>query len=267
MQVDVVDWSSRKAFSAPMSMATASTSSLSTVVVSPIPIDFNILSYHGPIKSFKDKMQEPKCIPAKTEPLRVPAVGFYILSLFEQFFHVLRKQQVISSAWCKLTLQFIHYILVLFSSPRFEARGTWRKYRKMNRRMIWFLFVFQVHFPDDAHLVIVIEFDDDTESKETRTCYWEIFARDRARFKDRIEQASTILNPILEKAHRDQIYAKFHSSGVESESATSAIPFPSSSTHEIDEPHELNGGSESCISSSTGKKSRRKRRKCRSQRK
>lgn len=55
--------------------------------------------------------------------------------------------------------------------------------------------------------MIVVEFEDDIESKESRLCYWEIFARDRARFKDRIKQIEPILSSVLDKSHRERVYA------------------------------------------------------------
>jgi hypothetical protein len=69
----------------------------------------------------------------------------------------------------------------------------------------------QVHFPDDdGDLVKVVEFDDDVESQKMRECYWEIFARDRARFRDRIQQSEEILNAILEPKHREKVYQEWN---------------------------------------------------------
>jgi len=47
--------------------------------------------------------------------------------------------------------------------------------------------------------VTVYEFVDDT--KEGRLKYWEYFALDRIRFKDRISTCSVILDPILIKKY------------------------------------------------------------------
>jgi hypothetical protein len=74
------------------------------------------------------------------------------------------------------------------------------------RNSIACLFSLQVHFADDAHLVKVVEFEDDLESQEMRECYWEVFARDRARFRDRIQQAAEILNPVLDPSHRKKVF-------------------------------------------------------------
>lgn len=50
-----------------------------------------------------------------------------------------------------------------------------------------------------------MEFEDDAESQDMRECYWEIFARDRARFKDRIQQTEEVINRVLSPAHREKI--------------------------------------------------------------
>jgi hypothetical protein len=63
----------------------------------------------------------------------------------------------------------------------------------------------KVHFDED-HLVKVIEFPDDEESEEMRKCYWEVFARDRCRFKDRINQAEDSLKLVLLSEHRQKVY-------------------------------------------------------------
>jgi len=127
-----------------------------------------------------------------------------------------------------------------------------------------------VHFPDDDDLVLVFEFDDDLESKEIRSCYWEIFARDRARFKDIIEQASVILNPILEPSHRAKVYSRLQQSLPDEDKADGgSIPVGVNSVPG-DKNDLIGGGSgDSCSSGSTnGKKSRRKRRrKCQKRRK
>jgi len=47
--------------------------------------------------------------------------------------------------------------------------------------------------------VIVHEFEDDVAAKEGRCKYWEYFAIDRLRFKDRITTCAISLNPFLEK--------------------------------------------------------------------
>jgi len=68
----------------------------------------------------------------------------------------------------------------------------------------------QVHFPDDDdELVKVVEFDDDVESQKGRECYWEIFARDRARFKDRIQQSEELLNAVLNPSHREKVFQEW----------------------------------------------------------
>jgi len=63
----------------------------------------------------------------------------------------------------------------------------------------------KVHFDED-HLVEVIEFPDDEESKEMRKPYWDVFARDRCRFKDRINQAEDSLKLVLLSEHRQKVY-------------------------------------------------------------
>jgi len=63
----------------------------------------------------------------------------------------------------------------------------------------------KVHFSED-HLVQVIEFPDDEESEDMRKCYWEVFAVDRCRFKDRICQTENCLKSVLLPDHRQRIY-------------------------------------------------------------
>jgi len=63
----------------------------------------------------------------------------------------------------------------------------------------------KVHFNED-NLVEVIEFPDDEESEEMRKCYWEVFARDRSRFKDRIDRAESNLKLVLLSDHRQKVY-------------------------------------------------------------
>jgi len=63
----------------------------------------------------------------------------------------------------------------------------------------------KVHFDED-HLAVVTEFPDDEESVNMRKCYWEIFAIDRCRFKDRIQEAEATLKLILLPDHRQRIY-------------------------------------------------------------
>jgi len=75
-----------------------------------------------------------------------------------------------------------------------------------NTTTVYVIYYLQVSFAENEKLVNIVEFDDDLDSKKTRECYWEIFARDRARFKDRVEQAAAVLNPILESEHRDRVY-------------------------------------------------------------
>ena len=63
----------------------------------------------------------------------------------------------------------------------------------------------RVHFNEDK-LVEIILIPGDTESVSVRKCYWEVFARDRARFKDRINLLEHKLSTILEPEHRERIY-------------------------------------------------------------
>ncbi|ODM97184.1 hypothetical protein Ocin01_09503 [Orchesella cincta] len=60
---------------------------------------------------------------------------------------------------------------------------------------------------DEENLVSVIEFEDDAESRRARETYWEVFARDRARFQDRIFRTGDILEPILLGAHRTKVFS------------------------------------------------------------
>ena len=63
----------------------------------------------------------------------------------------------------------------------------------------------KVHFKEDK-LVELIVFPDYEESADIRKAYWEIFARDRCRFKDRISQTEIELNKIIGSDHRQHIY-------------------------------------------------------------
>ena len=63
----------------------------------------------------------------------------------------------------------------------------------------------RVHFDDDR-LTRITLFTDDEVSADMRKCYWEIYARDRYRFKDRISRIEQDLNKIFKKNHRDRIY-------------------------------------------------------------
>lgn len=53
-----------------------------------------------------------------------------------------------------------------------------------------------------------MEFEDDKDSRQNRVCYWEVFARDRARFKERIFRNQDILDAILSDKHRVKIYSQ-----------------------------------------------------------
>ena len=61
----------------------------------------------------------------------------------------------------------------------------------------------KVHFNDDVQLII---FTDDKESVNLRKGFWEIIARDRYRFRDRICQTEECLAAVLTTAHRAHIY-------------------------------------------------------------
>lgn len=52
-----------------------------------------------------------------------------------------------------------------------------------------------------------IEFEDDDESKHGRKLYWEFFAVDRCRFKDRIERLERVISPVLASSHRNVVYS------------------------------------------------------------
>ncbi|CAL8136003.1 unnamed protein product [Orchesella dallaii] len=60
---------------------------------------------------------------------------------------------------------------------------------------------------DEEKLVSVIEFEDNAESRRARETYWEVFARDRARFQDRILRTGDIIEPILSVSHRARVYS------------------------------------------------------------
>lgn len=63
----------------------------------------------------------------------------------------------------------------------------------------------QVSF-DDENLENVFEFEDDSESKSCRETYWEMMGRDRDRFRNRVERTGDILEPILQPAHRLNVF-------------------------------------------------------------
>ena len=65
----------------------------------------------------------------------------------------------------------------------------------------------KVHF-NDLHLVSVCYFTDDEEAKESRRTYWEIVARDRFRFKDRIEHIEDEIRKIFSPRHRQRVYTQ-----------------------------------------------------------
>jgi len=60
----------------------------------------------------------------------------------------------------------------------------------------------KVQFKDDATLVHILEFEDDEESRQNRMLYWEFFAADRCRFKDRIHRTQEVLEDIFNPEHR-----------------------------------------------------------------
>lgn len=51
-----------------------------------------------------------------------------------------------------------------------------------------------------------MEFEDDSDSKSARETYWEMLARDRVRFVDRIRRTGDIVEPILSPAHRMAVF-------------------------------------------------------------
>ena len=68
----------------------------------------------------------------------------------------------------------------------------------------------RVHFNENIEEINY--FLDDDESMCMRRCYWEIFARDRYRFMDRIRRVEEELISILGSNHRENIYRnRFHS--------------------------------------------------------
>jgi len=71
--------------------------------------------------------------------------------------------------------------------------------------VIFFSVVQQVRFNDDQRIK-VFEFEDDEESNQTRRLYWEFFAVDRARFKDRVGLIKSSIGHIFHKNHRDKVY-------------------------------------------------------------
>ena len=76
--------------------------------------------------------------------------------------------------------------------------------------MCIYICIFQVHFASDEDLVIVHPISENTEwhdaYQEARKGPWEQFALDRERFKKRITESETLLNPVLLENHRLQIY-------------------------------------------------------------
>jgi len=60
----------------------------------------------------------------------------------------------------------------------------------------------KVQFKEDAALVHILEFEDDEESRQNRMLYWEFFAADRCRFKDRIHRTQEALGDIFSPEHR-----------------------------------------------------------------
>lgn len=38
--------------------------------------------------------------------------------------------------------------------------------------------------------------------------YWQTFARDNERFKNRVKSLAAILDPILQKSHREKVYSE-----------------------------------------------------------
>ena len=51
-----------------------------------------------------------------------------------------------------------------------------------------------VHFAKEVSVLVFQDFPG-----ETRKAYWEIFARDRMRFRDRIQQVEPLINTVLAK--------------------------------------------------------------------
>ena len=56
------------------------------------------------------------------------------------------------------------------------------------------------------NLVQTIIYTDDDESANLRKAFWEIIARDRQRFRDRISETEECLASVLRTTHRVQIF-------------------------------------------------------------
>jgi len=65
----------------------------------------------------------------------------------------------------------------------------------------------KVQFVNDKDLVQIREFEDDEESRQNRQLYWEFYAVDRFRFKDRVHRTEHALgDKIFSPGHRDKVY-------------------------------------------------------------
>ena len=64
----------------------------------------------------------------------------------------------------------------------------------------------KVRFNMDIEIHIIHD-----ENNNFRKKYWEIFAVDRFRFKNRINRHEKIITPILNKEHREEIYNRYFS--------------------------------------------------------
>ena len=69
--------------------------------------------------------------------------------------------------------------------------------------------IFQVHFANEEDLVVI---HPETAEwcqayEEARIGPWVQFAADRERFKKRITDSETVLNPILSNDHREKVYS------------------------------------------------------------
>jgi hypothetical protein len=53
-------------------------------------------------------------------------------------------------------------------------------------------------------------FYDDDDARQARCGEWEEMARDRSRFKSRINGSNEILGPILTSEHRDKVFQKLY---------------------------------------------------------
>jgi hypothetical protein len=71
------------------------------------------------------------------------------------------------------------------------------------------VFIHQVAFVETTPQIIVLQ-NDDLEYEDYRRPYWEMFARDRDRFRRRIDETAGKIQWVLTPAHREKVYCALY---------------------------------------------------------